>query len=192
MLTYPEKVSFRDLGSLFQKEKRNMKAKIVRFCIAWLLVLSALGVAVLPAQAAKPVVDEGVLIFTSPMTGICAFEVQVDTVLQYSDKYFYDQDGVLLRQSRHMNEVDTYHANGKTLVGIPYSFNIEATFDAQGNLLHGYNTGVVAKVRLPDGSLFISAGWFDWARHPAGTTFVISPERGNPGNLAGFCAALAP
>jgi len=51
--------------------------------------------------------------------------------------------------------------------------------------------GAAEKIWLPDGSLFVSAGWIDFVDHPD-ATFVLSPDRGNPGNVAGFCAALAP
>jgi hypothetical protein len=50
--------------------------------------------------------------------------------------------------------------------------------------------GLVEKVWLPDGSLFISAGRIDWMTHPG--MFVLSADKGYPGNIAGFCAALAP
>jgi hypothetical protein len=52
-------------------------------------------------------------------------------------------------------------------------------------------TGLAERIPLPDGSLFVSAGWVDFADHP-GVDFLLSPDRGNPGNVAGFCAALSP
>jgi len=48
----------------------------------------------------------------------------------------------------------------------------------------------VSRVPLPDGSVFFSAGRADFTVHP-GVTFLISPDMGNPGNIAAFCAALA-
>jgi hypothetical protein len=46
------------------------------------------------------------------------------------------------------------------------------------------------KVVLPDGSLFIAAGRLDVVAHPGETYFF--PDHGHIGNLAAFCAALAP
>jgi len=56
---------------------------------------------------------------------------------------------------------------------------------------HTFASGLVEKVPLPDGSLFVSVGRVDFVAHP-GVEFILSPDKGNPGNVAGFCAALAP
>jgi hypothetical protein len=45
--------------------------------------------------------------------------------------------------------------------------------------------------RLPDGSIFLSAGRIDFVGHP-GEPFILTPDTGRAGNLAAFCAALAP
>jgi hypothetical protein len=103
---------------------------------------------------------------------------------------YYDQDGVLQRINGHVVEQDTFTANGNTLVGLPFVFNVQILFDSDGNITNNFASGVVEKIRLPDGSLFISAGRLDWVQHPL-AVFLLSPDKGNPGNLAGFCAALA-
>jgi hypothetical protein len=48
---------------------------------------------------------------------------------------------------------------------------------------------VLERVRLPDGSLFISAGRVDFTGN--GPDFIVTPDNGATVNLAGFCAALA-
>jgi hypothetical protein len=60
-------------------------------------------------------------------------------------------------------------------------------------MTHGYRAGVVEKIRLPDGSLLINAGWNDWIYH-LGDVFVLYPDKGyqDPADAARFCAALAP
>ena len=69
---------------------------------------------------------------------------------------------------------------------------LEARTDSSGNWMPPVATGIVEKIPLPDGSLSISAGWVDWANYGSDVSFVLFPDRGHPGNQAGFCAALAP
>jgi hypothetical protein len=58
----------------------------------------------------------------------------------------------------HVHAQDTISANGKTLVGDPYTFNIEILYDSNLNIMGFYLNGIAEKIPLPDGSLFISAG----------------------------------
>ena len=81
--------------------------------------------------------------------------------------------------------------NGRTLGGTRYAFDTEVLFDSSGNVTQIFGSGLVETIPLPDGSLFVSAGRADFADHP-GVSFLLSPDEGNPGNVAGFCAALAP
>lgn len=83
-----------------------------------------------------------------------------------------------------------FTANGKSLTGEPFTFNTEVLFDSQGNVTHVYASGLVERILLPGGSLFLSAGRADFAAHP-GESFLLSPDVGAKGNIAGFCAALA-
>ena len=78
----------------------------------------------------------------------------------------------------------------KEVMGIPFTFNVEILFDSDGNVTHVFADGVTEKIPLPDGSLFISAGRLDFVAHP-GAACILSPDKGNPGNVAGFCAALS-
>jgi hypothetical protein len=52
-----------------------------------------------------------------------------------------------------------------------------------------FTDGVLERVRLPDGSLFISAGRADFTGN--GPDFTVTPDNGATVNLTGFCVALA-
>ena len=131
------------------------------------------------------------LTFSSVLTDVCAFPVNLDGTTSGTEIDYFDQSGALTRVYIHQVEQDTFTANGRTLVGTPYTANIEILYDSSGNVTHIFGSGVVETIPLPDGSLFISAGRADFTLHP-GAAFLLSPDMGNPGNLAGFCAALSP
>ena len=76
-------------------------------------------------------------------------------------------------------------------MGTPYTFANQVLFDSSGSVTHNFGSGIVETIRLPDGSLFISAGRLDFRQHP-GAQFLISPDMGHTGDLAAFCAALSP
>jgi hypothetical protein len=169
----------------------NTKIKILRFVFALAIALSALGISASAAFAAKPVMYEVTFSSSDVLTDVCSFPVGIDGNVTLAGTDFVDDSGVVTRSSWHMVEQDTFTANGKMLVGIPFRFNVEVHFDSSGNPTHWYIGGVFEKIPLPDGSLFISAGRIDFTDHP-GATYILSPDKGNPGNIAGFCAALAP
>jgi hypothetical protein len=122
---------------------------------------------------------------------VCSFPINIDSTASGTEIDYFDAGGALTRVFIHRVEQDTFTANGKTLVGIPFAFNIEILFDSNGNVTSSFGNGLYEKIPLPDGSLFVSAGRADFAAHP-GVGFLLSPDKGNPGNIAGFCAALAP
>jgi hypothetical protein len=144
-----------------------------------------------PASANQPVKVHYPWAQSSDLTGVCSFSVNVDSTLDVTEIDFFNASGAQTRGYLHVVEQDTFSANEKTLVGIPFAFNIEVLFDSNGDVTHNFSNGIVEKIPLPDGSLFVSAGRLDWVAHP-GATFILSPDKGNPGNIAGFCAALAP
>jgi hypothetical protein len=75
-------------------------------------------------------------------------------------------------------------------VGTPFQFNFDARFDSDGNVTQAFTSRLVETIPLPDGTLFISVGRTDWTERLGG--FVLSPDMGNSGNVAAFCAALSP
>jgi len=157
-----------------------------------IVLVVAVGVAVfaLPVAAAGPTKYPIAFTFTTVLPDLCSFTVnQAGTVSGTGIDYF-DKSGALTRTFNHSVEQDTFTANGKVLVGIPYDVNIEVLFDSSGNMTKMYANGIYEKILLPDGSLFISAGRAEFLHH--GVFFLLSPDKGNPGNVAGFCAALAP
>jgi hypothetical protein len=154
-----------------------------------LLALSATGVLAHPAAAVEPTrepIDETA---TFVVTDICSFPVTITATLVGTETTFYDQSGEVTRIQIHVVEQDVFTANGETLTGLPYTFNIQVLFE-DGEVTHVYASGVVARVPLPDGTVFLSAGRLDFAAHP-GSEFRIVPDVGRSGDVAAFCAALA-
>ena len=162
-----------------------MITKIARFIFILSLALGVLGVSTSAALAAKP--DQGEVTFTQStvVSDICSFTFTVDSTYDMTWKDFYDQSGAWTRSNYHFDAQDTFTSeNGKTLVGLPYTFNWIIT--TTRSELHGINE----KIRLPDGSLFISAGWTDYLLNHNGQSFILSSDKGNPGDVTAFCAAL--
>jgi hypothetical protein len=162
-----------------------------RLTVVLAAVLGAV-VFVSTAAADKPVKTEfSDVTFSSVLSGVCSFDINVDSVVSGTEIDYFDKAGNLIKAQVHQVEQDTFTANGKTLTGIPFTFNLDFSLDANGDVGSAVATGVAEKILLPDGSLFVSAGWVDFVDHPD-ASFILSPDRGNPGNVAGFCAALAP
>jgi hypothetical protein len=154
-----------------------------------LLALSATGILAHPAAAIEPTrvpIDQT---DTYVVTDICSFPVTITATVVGTETTFYDQSGEVTRIQVHLVEQDVFTANGQTLTGLPYTFNIQVLFE-DGEVTHVYASGVVARVPLPDGTVFLSAGRLDFAAHP-GSDFRIVPDVGRSGDVAAFCAALA-
>jgi hypothetical protein len=157
-------------------------------------VATALGAAALaaPAAAVKPVTSEFTFSDTAVLTDVCPFDVTVEFTVTGTETLFFDRDGNLTRVQIHNVEQDVFTANGKTLVGLPYTFNLRILFDpVTGEETHVFASGVASRVPLPGGDVFFTAGRVDFLAHP-GATFLLQPDVGAQGNLEGFCAALAP
>jgi hypothetical protein len=169
-----------------------VEKRVKRIGIIVLALVVTAAVFASAAAADKPTKTEFAdVTFSSVLTDVCTFSVNVDSTISGTEIDYVDTSGALTRVFVHQVEQDTFTANGKTLVGIPFTFNLELLFDSSGDVTNVFANGVVETIPLPDGSLFVSAGRVDFADHP-GVTFLLSPDKGNPGNVAGFCAALAP
>ena len=151
-------------------------------------ILTLVGMAS-PAQAAQPVRETVVNTSTALVTSLCSFPVTVTFNSTAERQYFYDESGTLIRIAEHAIEQDTYTANGRTLTGDPYPYNVQARFDGAGQLVEATASGLVSRVPLPDGSVFRAAGRIDFVAH--GFEFVPAPDGGTPVNTAAFCAALS-
>ena len=165
---------------------------MLRRLTAVFLVAVGAVIFALSALADRPTRTEFTgLTFSNVLTDVCAFPVNVDSTISGFEIDYRDQSGALTRIFVHQVEQDTFTANGRTLVGTPFTYNVDILFDSSGNVTHIFAQGLVETIPLPDGSLFISAGRADFTQHP-GVGFLLSPDMGNPGNVAGFCAALSP
>ena len=93
-------------------------------------------------------------------------------------------------QRIHTVETDTYQAasGGPALTGT-YTFEIQTNYDADGNPVSGFQTGVIVRVPLPDGSNFQVSGRADALN--ATTDYIAAPTHGVTKNLDGLCAALS-
>jgi hypothetical protein len=121
---------------------------------------------------------------------ICSFPVTVVSNLRGTETDFTNESGALTMLLIYNVEQDTFSANGKTLTGEPYTFEIQVLFDENGDVTHVYASGTVETIRFPSGTLFISAGRVDFEAHP-GSIFLIAPDVGVTGDVAAFCGFFA-
>jgi hypothetical protein len=144
------------------------------------------------AAAVEPIREDFSFSDTVVLGDVCSFAVTVEYTVTGTQSTFFDRNGNITRIQIHNVEQDVFSANGKTLVGLPYTFNIQVLFDPDsGEVTHVFASGVVSRVPLPGGDFFLTAGRLDFAAHP-GETFLVQPDVGAQGNLEGFCAALSP
>lgn len=125
---------------------------------------------------------------TVVLTDVCAFPVTVEATATGRFRLHFDKAGNVTAIQVQITEQDTFTAHGNTLVGEPYHAQSHLRIDAQGNIDEKL-TGTIARVRLPDGSMFRSAGQVRVTNEPPG--FALVPQRGHSGDVAAFCAALA-
>ena len=132
----------------------------------------------------------------SSVPGICSFPItftgQGPSEFKATD--FFDSSGTLVGFHAHVTSPgDVISANGISLPGLPYSFNIDLTFAPDGTLTAGKAVGIVEKFRLPDGKLFNMVGYTNLLTLPPGQEqFIFSVTHGDPGDTAALCAALTP
>ena len=145
---------------------RRSSLMLRRLTAVFLVAVSAVIFA-LSAVADRPtrIPFEGT--FSSvPLTDVCAFPVNVSGTFSGFEIDYRDQSGALTRSFIHQVEQDTFTANGRTLVGDPFTTEFHILFDSGGSVIHTYGTGLYERIRLPDGSLFVSAGRADFTQHP--------------------------
>jgi hypothetical protein len=159
--------------------------------IALLIATLAVAAALVPASAGagKPEKFSFEGTFSLTLTTICPFPVDLTASFRGHEVDFFDKSGALVSANAHGTEQDTFSANGKTLVGEPFTFNVFWTFegdDAVGIVARG----VAEKIRLPDGKLFLSAGVIDFLAQ--GVDFSVMTDPGRTGDIDALCAALSP
>ena len=144
------------------------------------------------AAAVEPIREDFSSSDTVVLADVCSFPVTVEATNTGTETTFFDENGNVTRIQINTVEQDVFSANGRTLVGLPYTFNIQVLFDPDtGEVTNVFASGVASRVPLPGGDFFLTAGRLDFAAHP-GEAFIIQPDVGAQGNLAGFCAALSP
>jgi hypothetical protein len=140
-----------------------------------------------PAIAEKPTREFVSVTNTVVLDDLCEFPVTLTAVL--SGYGTFSADGGT--EFYHVTEEDTFTANGKTLTSLPYTFDLHATLDEDGNYEHFITTGQVVVVPVSQGVTFRAAGRFDFIDH-GDVEFVWVPDSGTSMNQDAFCAALAP
>jgi hypothetical protein len=156
-----------------------------------LAVATALVFAVVPGAARALTVEHGQSHDTVPfvIADVCPFAVQAVGTFDINYTVFWADEAKTrpVRINAAVVESDVFSANGKTLTTMPYHYSGHVYYDAAGQETADFDTGVVAKIRLPDGSLFIAAG----RKEILGGQTLLIPDVGTARNIAGFCAALS-
>lgn len=154
-----------------------------------LVVLAALVSAIVPTAGAYA--EDGNRSHTEVggtfvVQDLCDFPVTVVARADFYETLVDTADGTISRI--HALETDVFSANGNSLEG-SYVFQIQSTFDEEGNLLQYSQTGVIVRIPLPNGDTFSVTGRADVLNLQ--TDFISAPTYGVTRNLDGFCAYLA-
>ena len=115
---------------------RRSSLMLRRLTVVFLVAVGAIMFA-LSAVADRPtrIPFEGT--FSSvPLTDVCAFPVNVNGTFSGFEIDYRDQSGALTRSFIHQVEQDTFTANGKTLVGDPFTTEFHILFDSGGSVIH--------------------------------------------------------
>jgi hypothetical protein len=163
----------------------------LRFSLFVFAVFVGTAVFATTAAANQPTRTQYPATSTAVLTDVCSFDVTVDSSATITETDFVNGSGELTRILLHVVEQDTFSAGGTSLTGVPFTFNIDVLFDNSGNVVHAFADGLVEKVPLPDGSLFITSGRVDFVAR-GNPPFILTPDVGATVNLAGFCSALSP
>lgn len=143
------------------------------------------------AAADEPLKTQFSLTRGGIIVDVCPFDIDYHAVFDVTGTRCVDRRGVMTEHF-HIIEQDTFTGpSGKSLTGVPFTFNARWLYDSDGNLIHLYADGIVEKVPLPDGGLFITARRIDSAAQGF-PEFILTPDNGATVNLDRFCAALEP
>jgi hypothetical protein len=171
-----------------RRHSGRRRRTIVTF-LALAAVLVAAGALARSAAAEPPTSTE--YSFAGSLTldagSLCSFPIDVTYAQEGTTRLFTDAEGVLTKRITQGTELDTFSANGKTLVGDAYHVTFIAEYE-NGVRVDWHEYGTLERVHLPDGGVFIIAGRV----HLTAGGFIISVDSGNSGNnLDAFCAALS-
>lgn len=154
-----------------------------------LAALAGLGLTLVPLTSAgaatggnrTPIDQEGTFV----VHDLCAFPVAISAHVVGSQTAVHTGNGSIIRV--HLNETDIYSANGNSVEG-SYTFEIQVTLDKEGNVVKGFQTGVIVRVPLPNGETFQVSGRADTLN--AQTDYISAPTHGVTRNLDALCAYL--
>lgn len=141
------------------------------------------------AAAIPPTRESFDEVVTDTLTHICPFPVTVTSSLSGTETQFFDQNGELVKILVHVKEQDTFSANGVSVTGERFTFQVHVSFE-NGEVTSVVATGVAEKIRLPDGTLFLSAGVIDFLAQDV--PFSLVTDHGVTGDIDALCAALSP
>jgi hypothetical protein len=178
------------LGSLEEVSAMKRFARCVT--LAGLFGVAMLAFFAPGAGAKAPVPSEFTFDDTGVLADVCAFPVTIRATGSGRVKDFFDASGTLTREQVHVNEQTTFSANGNSLTSLPFTYEVTLRFDSSGNVTDAVLNGVIVKVPLPDGGLFISAGRVDLLARGLPQFINLTPDVGATVNLDKFCEALAP
>lgn len=68
---------------------------------------------------------------TAPLVGACPFDITVDSIVSGRGTVLTYKSGAR-REQYHVNEQDRFSVNGKSLSGVPFTFNATWIFDSNG------------------------------------------------------------
>lgn len=169
---------------------RHWLGRLTGFISASALVVAALA-AFAPNAAADTQIKSPVDMTGSATLNICSFPISLTAHVTGFRIRFFDNNGVKYKAIWEVSEQDVLSANGKIVTGPPYHYSEEFDF-ANGVLVGATATGVMEKLVLPDGTLFLSAGWLDALAAFEGGPEPSGPNFGVTGDIGALCAALAP
>ncbi len=141
------------------------------------------------AAAAPPTREPFDFSGTVSIENLCSFPVTWTYHLFGTQTTFFNEEGEVTMILAHVTEEDILSANGKTISSVPYTNEQKFVFDETGELIHIYAAGLVVKIPLPDGTLFISSGRLDFVAH--NFEAVFTPDVGVSGDIEALCSFLA-
>jgi hypothetical protein len=161
--------------------------------VTLVVTLMAAALAV-PAAANPPDKQSFHSDLQATLTGVCSFPITVDSSADAVATLFFDSSGTPVRLTFHFHGQDVFSANGISLPGVPYTSSVDVDLAPDGTVTAGKSVGIQGKIRLPDGTLFIVAGFSDLLTVPPGQQggFILFVTHGNPGDTTALCAALTP
>ena len=141
------------------------------------VVGAALAIAALAptAAAVEPIREDFSFSGTAVLADVCPFPVTAQLTGTVTETVFFDREGNVTRVHDHVVEQDVFTANGKTLVGLPFTFNFQVLIDPEtGEATNVFASGVFERVPLPGGGFFLTAGRADFIA--SGESFLIQPD----------------